>query len=581
MTTNILSRFKQTLISTLIESLDSPVTSVTIAAGGSGYANGQSLVFTGDGDDASGVIFTSNTGAITHIALTYGGNYMDAPTVAVVANTSGTGASLSAIIDVDRYYMFAGRALPYDDEAQPDPNYENDYDGFYFQHEQMQFGKRVANTDVSFAVRKIEWASNTVYDQFDDKEILLPTQDFFVVSSDNHVFKCIYNAEGAPSTVEPSSLATEGMPATLADGYKWKYMYSITGSMNTRFTTTNYIPVLANANVVAGAIDGGVFNVIIEEGGADYPNLTGAIVSVTGTQIVISSASAVQSYYANSTITVFGASNAITNRKILESYASGNNVVLVVANTFNANQVSADYEYSIGPSFVAEGDGQDLEAYFVMNDDTGTIVSTEIIDPGEGYNQVVVSVESGTGFGEDAVVRGVISPKGGHGSNVYGELFCMHVGFTGEFTPAITNTVGDTSIRTVGMIKNPLWANGQPYHYNSFDQTSKHDVANTSSSNFEPGETVVGNSSRARGQVLFSNSSCLVITGYYGQDNAQPFTAGEVLNGQASGVQFIYTGMDNTPDAQVYSGEILYLQNITSADLTPSSSQQVKLVIRL
>jgi hypothetical protein len=580
-TTNILSRFKQTLISNLIESVDSPVTEIVINAGGSGYSNGDILVFDGDGDDAAGVVFTSNSGAITHIALTSRGNYMNAPNVEVSNTSSGTGASLTAVIDVDRYYMFAGRALPYDDEAMPDPNYENDYDAFYFQHEQMQFGKRVSNTDISFAVRKVTWESNTVYAQYDDKEVTMPAQDFFVLTSDNHVFKCIYNAEGAPSTVEPSSLATEGMPATLADGYKWKYLYTITGSMDTRFTTTNYIPVLENANVVAGAIDGGIFNVIVEEGGSDYPNITGTVVSVSGTQIVINGASTVQDYYANSTITVFGASNAVTNRKILESYGSGNNVVLIVANTFNANQISAGYEYTVGPTFVAEGDGQDVEAYFIMNSSTGTIVSTEIIDPGSGYNQLFVNAESGTAFGSNASLRAVISPKGGHGSDVYSELFCKHIAFTGEFTESTIQAPDDILIRVVGMMKNPEYANGEPYTLNTFNQMSQHQVANTSASNFSEGETVVGNSSRARGQILSSNSSVMLITGYTGEDGGNQFQSGEVINGQTSGVQFIYGSMDSSPDFLVYTGEILYLQNITAAERSPTSSEQIKLIMRL
>jgi hypothetical protein len=82
--------------------------------------------------------------------------------------------------------------------------------------------------------------------------------------------------------------------------------------------------------------------------------------------------------------------------------------------------------------------------------------------------------------------------------------------------------------------------------------------------------------SRARGQVAFSNSSLLIITGYKGG-----FIPGEIINGQESGVQFTVTAVQSQPEIDVYSGEVLYIQNITPTERSPTSSEQIKLVIKL
>lgn len=574
MSKNILSKFKQNLIADLIDSIDSPVTKVNILAGGSGYANGTALTFTGDGLLATGVAFTSNTGAVTHIALTSGGNYVVKPTVSL---TGGFGAALEAVIENDHFYVFAARSKPYiGDDTIPEPNYENDYDSFYFMHEQMLFGKKLANTDVSFMVRKRLWETGIVYAEYDDKDQQLLTKIFYVISSDNRVYKCIFNNNGGPSTIEPTNTQTQGLSATLSDGYRWKYLYTIAGQDNTRFSTQNFAPAKVNAAVKAGALNGGIVNIKVESGGINYPSNEGNILSVSGNQIVLATtASAQTNYYADSTITVFGASNLVTNRRIVSSSLQGNNRVIVVANTFNANQVSQGYNYSIGPTLQVLGDGSAFEGYAVMNQSNQSIVRIEVTASGNGYNQASATAIAGTGFGSGAQLRPIISPKGGHGADIFGELYCAHVGITGEFSNGFSFPT-EVTIRTVGMIKNPLHSNGQPYTALSFNQCANVAVSNTTAQNFESGETVIGNVSQARGQVAFSNSSLLIITGYSGG-----FIPGEILNGVDSGVQFTVNVVNSSPQVQIYSGDVLYLQNIAATERSPTSSEQIKLVARL
>ena len=572
----ILSKFKQNLISELIDSVDSPVTSITINAGGSGYANGESLVFTGEGLPANGVIFTNNVGEITYAVVTNGGNYEIPPSV-TITTANGFGASLTAVLTNQHFYLYAGRSKPFTVDTTPDPNYQDDYDSFFFQYDQMMFGKKVSNTDIAFMAQKYVWTANSVYTEYDDKDQTIVNEQFYVLTSTNEVFKCIYNNGGAPSTVEPSNTSSTGLPTTLSDGYRWKYMYSLSGQQRTKFETNSYIPVIEDANVKSGAIDGGIFNMKVETGGFNYPTLSGSILSINGNKIVVAnSGSAQTNYYANCTLTVFGASNATTNRRIIQSYMEGTNNVIIVANTFNSNQISQGYSFQIAPTLYVTGDGIGFEGYLKMNQSSNSVVSVEVIDSGSGYNSADAKIISGTGFGSGASVRPIISPKGGHGSDVFGELFCQHVGITGEFSNAYGFPTGVT-IRTVGILKNPkAYGSNSLYTNNEFDQTVTIAVANTSVQNFSNGEIVIGNVSQARGAVAFSNSSTLVITGYTGN-----LIIGEILTGQDSNVQFTVANVQTTADLKLYSGDVLYTQNITPTLRSNNSSQQIKLVVKL
>lgn len=572
----ILAKFKQNMMGDFLQSLDSPVRSIRIDEQGAGYANGENLVFTGDGEAAAGKIWTDSAGRIVYTTITDGGRYVVQPTVSV-ATANGFGAQMTAVIENDHFYLYAGRSKPFDAEPIRDPNYENDYDSFFFQYEQMMYGKKIANTDVAQMVRVVEWSSNTIFTEYDDKDRQLPEKDFYVLTTDSHVFKCISNAGGAPSLIEPANTQPTGLPPQLADGYRWKYLYTISGQEKTKFQTSNFMPVKQHPDVEADAIDGGIFNIKVEAGGSNYPALSGQIAGTPGVTTISlpDSASSVPNFYANCTITVYGTGNQVTNRRIVSSGLQGNTKVITVANTFTSNQISGGYQFSIAPSLQVTGDGQNFEGFLHMNEANRSITGVEIIEPGTGYHQASAIAIAGTGFGSGAQLRPIISPRGGHGSDVFGELYCKHMGISGEFA----NTLGfptDVTIRTVGILKNPTYANGAPYTVHQFDQCVQMSTSNTTVNLFQEGETIVGNASQARGQVAHCNSTVTIITGYIGT-----FIPGEVATGQTSNAQLTVNALNTSADLKMYSGEVVYLQNISPTPRNPTSSEQIKLIIKL
>lgn len=167
------------------------------------------------------------------------------------------------------YYVWVGHpdAWP-DDNNPPAANASiGEYELTTYDH--IVYGKKINQSDISFVVPRYDWANNTAYDRYDQDDGDLYSKQFYVRTSDGHVFKCIDNNNNANSTVKPSLTSTTGTFNT-ADGYTWKYLYTVETSANTKFTTTNYIPITANTDVKNNAIDGTIDVIRLTAGGNNY-----------------------------------------------------------------------------------------------------------------------------------------------------------------------------------------------------------------------------------------------------------------------------------------------------------------------
>ncbi len=78
------------------------IASVTVSAGGTGYANGDVVTATGEGEGFAGTVRTNASGVITSINVTAGGTYTAVPTLAVTSE-EGAGATLTAVVSGGRF----------------------------------------------------------------------------------------------------------------------------------------------------------------------------------------------------------------------------------------------------------------------------------------------------------------------------------------------------------------------------------------------------------------------------------------------------------------------------------------------
>ena len=158
--------------------------------------------------------------------------------------------------------------------------------------------KRVTSSDVSVVIPRRNWATGTVYDYYrhdyghyvtgstssvvtaDSGATALYDATFHVLNSNNNVYKCLDNNSGANSTVEPTGTSTSVL--STADGYKWKYMYSLSAAQQTNFLSTDFMAFATNATVAAANTAGAIDIVKIKTAGSGGTDGTHTGIAIKG-----------------------------------------------------------------------------------------------------------------------------------------------------------------------------------------------------------------------------------------------------------------------------------------------------------
>ena len=235
----------------------------------------------------------------------------------------------------DAYYFFVGRSVPWSNGDSNTVTAVNDYDEFELSiYHDIVLGKQITNNNISYLVPNYSWANNSFYAQYDPNDPDLFSEIFYVVNQNNAVYKCIDNNLGINSTSQPLITPTTGTFQT-ADGYTWKFMFSIPSSQNTIFTTNNYIPVVPNTSVSNNAVDGTIDIVRVLNGGSNWQGYnTGYIQNLIDQNTVqIINGINIDNYYTGSSIYLAAGLGPAQINKIT-SY-SGSTQTLTVSPAFN------------------------------------------------------------------------------------------------------------------------------------------------------------------------------------------------------------------------------------------------------
>lgn len=208
------------------------------------------------------------------------------------------------------YYMYFGKPSPWTDTngAIDDTNVLV-ANASVSQHESviyddMTFGLRINQGNIIQMIPRYNWANNTYFDRYDQNDGDLYSKQFFVINDNYEVYKIIDNNNGANSTVKPSLPIPYGTFNT-ADGYVWKYMYTVQSNANTNFISNTYIPVTPNANVTANAIGGTIDVIRVTGGGTNYQTYYSGYLTASVNNYTVSidsGASPYNDYYTGSSI---------------------------------------------------------------------------------------------------------------------------------------------------------------------------------------------------------------------------------------------------------------------------------------
>jgi hypothetical protein len=380
--------------------------------------------------------------------------------------------------------------------------------------------------DVSFVVPRYNWISGSIYSPYDNNQVGYPTNPYYVLTDTNSVYLCLQqgrDATGAAvaSTVKPTGVSTTAFRT--ADGYVWKFIYTISASLANSYLSANYIPVrfVDSAGPADPAIDQ-------EQYGVQNAAIAGQISSITVT-------------------------------------AGGTG-------------------YLTPPTVSIIGDGDSATAFATIS--SGAVVRIEMKDsaagilfrPGQDYNYAEVVFAGGSGTGAAARVN--ISPVNGFGANPIIDLKSTALMFNTKPAGAENDDfIINQDFRQVAIIRNPL-DSADANVTTATASALNYMTLSSITTPFTTDRTIQGGTSGAKAYIDRFDSDTI----YYHQDTLTGFKAfqnGEAItetNGAGSGT--IGTSM-NIGDINKFTGEIFYIDNRAAIERSSAQTEDLKVIIQL
>ena len=546
-----------------------------------------------------------------------------------VAFGSGAAITDSSGLLNSNMYLFIGKVTGWSDDASPPSPTDSVANTHYENWRDMIAAKKVTSSDVSHAIPRKNWTNNTNYFAYTDNTSTLHSQDFYVMTGDYNVYKCLSNSEtnsegttASTSTTKPTGTGTSII--STADGYKWKFMYQIPASDALKFVTPNYIPVdvvrrsngyLANtydnapgqvqydvetATAASGGGNGAIEVVHLTTRGSQYLGETGNLAGVTNTTTVTITGGSLSAddCIVNSDI-YFTSGDASGEGGTITDYNGTTKVVTYSPATTAASSTDG---YAIGPKVVISGDGQGANVRCTVNS-TGGINATAVIAGGNNYSNASISILSNASQSNSfnpsptAVLTPIIGPRGGHGSNAIDELggYYILVNSRLEYSES-NNFTTDNDFRKVGLLAQPKFSNGDFANTSVVDQATAAVVSSWNGTAFAVDELVTGATSGATGRVIdftgnntirmsdiipSGNSTTAGYNGVYGYfTNTEVIAANTVGNG-GSGASATANGSGALTggDLQRFSGDIIYVENRSPISRATDQIEDIKLII--
>ena len=457
----------------------------------------------------------------------------------------------------ETYYLFIGRAHAWASDADvqgntiaegtdaspPTPN--DDVTSEFYNYDDMLGAKLIASTDVSYVIPRRNWTTGTTYDMYEHNvgsgntansgATNLWDSTFVVMNSSYAVYKCIENDGATASTTEPTS--TSNSIFETADGYRWKYMYSLTSAETLNFMSTDFIHTSTDSTVSAAAVNGALDTILVVAGGSSYSLSTGS--TITAIPIRGDGSSGI------CTVTISsGAISAatITTAGTGYTYAYITNADIIAGTNAGGAGSGANLNVIIPPKN-GHGDNalKELGAFYVMiNKSLVGAEGTSDIGVANDFRRIGL-VRNPYNYGTTTVASATTRRQ------IYAAVFSS---VSGTFTA--DEEINQASTGAVGKVVEYDSTNKILYWY----QTRFPDVGTDSDGNltaFSGANAITGQSSSASATPSTSNSTTT---------NAVVFASGY-----------------STPELVADSGDILYVEERSPITRASDQTENIKLII--
>ncbi len=408
--------------------------------------------------------------------------------------------------DENNLYLIYGRPTAWSNEASPETANTSLATEFLF-WKSVVGGKKILGGDLVNVIPRYDWVANTVYPYFDyGSEI----KNFYVMTDEFNIYKCISNNRGAMSTTKPTSLGNT--ITQTADGYIWKYMYTVGVGDITKFLSENYIPVRTLT------VDNGSQQWDVQESAAD-----GAILAI---------------HIANTG----------------SNYSNSSNVIVTIT-----------------------GDGEGATATASLNTSTNTVSAIVMTSYGTGYTNAVATISGGGG--SDALLKPLLGPKNGHGSDPVYEFLSTDVMLNIRLNADESGKLPvKGTYRQLGIVQDPTEQGTDDFITNTAISLTTDITVTGSGTSYQEGEYVYQGASldtaTFTGMLVDWNSanSILKVTNTIGS-----IISDTIFGANSSAGRFVSDV--KSPDVNLRSGRLLYLNNIEAVTRNVNQTEDYRIVI--
>ena len=469
------------------------------------------------------------------------------------------------------YYLMIGKATPFtsgtsggSDDSPPTP--ADDISREFYTWDSAIAAKKIASSNITFAIPRRDWANSTTYDMYEDNisssnattsgATNIFDSTFFFRTSDNRVYKVLDNNGGsAYSGAEPTSESTSTF---VLGGYTLKYMYSITASEQASYLTTDFMPVSTDSTVSSAAVDGSISSIIVTNTGSGLTNGT---------------------YYA----AVYGdGTSAGTSSGAIVKISVASNVISAVS-TGNTGIQQAGAGYTFG---------------------------TVNLGSGFTFSDAALTSASAIG-GSGSAISVVISPKGGHGNNAITELGGHYVLLQSTLEGADNDDfLTGNDFRNINLVIDPTTYGTSTVGTATTYRTTYAMKFSGSPGTFTPDETITqtnsdslvatgkvieydatlqilyyqhekfsgyGTLSSTGGLNLFSGTG--TVTGGTSSATGTPDSSADSAVSLAGGNTITFTNGFANPELQPDSGNIIYRENRKPISRATDQTEDIKIIV--
>jgi len=482
--------------------------------------------------------------------------------------------AFSADIASSKYYMFVGKSQPWTSEgATSDSNPPTPVDSvapesYYW--DDMLAAKLISSK--SFVVPRRDWSATSAFDMYrhdvggvstgnygttkttsSSGATNLFDSTYYFKTSTHNVYKVLYNGDqlqtGASNIGGTEPTSTISQPFWNSTGtYYLKFMYTMSTSDVVNYLTTDFMPVIVNANRHA---DRGVWVFMVTSSGSGYPDGT---------------------FY---TKLRGDGSNGIA--KIV---VSGNSIQEFGSTTSNSSMEDNGTGYSFA---------------------TFDLASTNIYTDASASTLITGTPKSTWDSATAGTIKAIIDPPDGHGQDDIEELGGHFVMLQSKFEPTDADAVQVNDFRRVGIVKNPIdSATSSVSSLSTARTTNAILMASGGSGAYQVDEKITQATTGAQGRVVEWDATNRIL--YYVQEkystygldtvgNLTLFSGLNAVTGATSGAAFTPVNTTGTTNGVVFAsgyanpelsrdtGEIIYVENRRAISRASDQTEDIKVVV--